>query len=238
MRMGKHYLWVLAAYFSTVLFLCLGFGVIWLIESDPIPIQFVLISSAIIVSTQYVFVLPIIKPPRLTIRGKSLLLSACLASVIAALMTLCVATFVFSVYMTLVKQLPRDDEIHEGFFFVVLGVSWLFWTVVLLTFVNRKKRDPSALVRITSWLFAGSIIEFLLSIPLAILVSRRTNCYCSTGSFIALIISFLSAIWLFGPFMIIVIIWRKRPWTKDHCFNCGYPRDRTTEVCSECGKSF
>ena len=229
----------LGAYCFNIAILLLAFFLFAVLADElfpPFPWKFMFICSAVIVGTQFIFILPIVKPPRLTIRGKSLLLSACMASFIAAVLTLGLVSLVYSIVMTLALDVPKEDEMQEGFFLIFLGSSWIVWTICLLIFVNRKKRDPSSIVKCTSWLFAGSIIELLLSIPLAILVARRSNCYCSTGSFFSLSLSFLAALWLFGPFMVILLVWRRRPWTKDHCFNCGYPRKLAdSSVCSECG---
>jgi len=229
----------LGAYCFNIAILLLAFFLFAVLADElfpPFPWKFMFICSAVIVGTQFIFILPIVKPPRLTIRGKPLLLSACMASFIAAVLTLGLVSLVYSIVMTLALDVPKEDEMQEGFFLIFLGSSWIVWTICLLIFVNRKKRDPSSIVKCTSWLFAGSIIELLLSIPLAILVARRSNCYCSTGSFFSLSLSFLAALWLFGPFMVILLVWRRRPWTKDHCFNCGYPRKLAdSSVCSECG---
>ena len=238
MSIGKRLLFILGAYVSTVLLLVLGFVIFNLIEDElfqPLPWEFVFICPAVIVGSQLIFILPMVKPPRLLTQGESLLLSACMASVIASILTLGLWSLVYSIFMNLVLDVPKEDEIQEGFFLIFLASSWIVWTICLLLFVNRSKRDPSSIVKVTSWLFAGSIIEFLLSIPLAILVARRSNCYCSTGSFVSLSLSFFAALWLFGPFMVILLVWRKRPWTKDHCFNCGYPRKVNADCCSECG---
>ncbi len=195
-----------------------------------------IITACIIVGTQLIFILPLVKPPRLTIQGKSLLLSICMAGVIASVLTFGLVSLVYSVITTLVLNVPNEDEMQEELIWVILVASWIVWSICLIVFVLRKKRDPSILVKVTSWLFAGSLVEFLLSIPLAIMVARRSNCYCATGSFIALSLSFFATLWLFGPCMVILLVWRKRPWTKDHCMNCGYPRKLAHgDVCSECG---
>ena len=176
----------LGAYCFNIAILLLAFFLFALLEDElfsPFPWKFIFSCSAVIVGTQFIFILPIVKPPRLTIRGKPLLLSACMASFIAAVLTLGLVSLVYSIVMTLALDVPKEDEMQRGFFLLFLGAPWIVWTICLLVFVNREERDPSSIVKCTSWLFAGSIIEFLLSIPLAILVARRSNCYCSTGSF-------------------------------------------------------
>jgi len=200
--------------------------------------EYILICPAIIVITQLIFVLPMVKPPQLTIGGKSLVCSIVIVSGIAATMTLALYGLVHSLVISIMMNTPKQDGISEFFFWLFLGVSWVVWSTGLLIYVHRKNKDPGTLVRVTSGLFAGTLIEFLLSIPLTIMVERRTNCFCDSGAFIALCFSFLAAVWLFGPCMIVVVVWRKRPWIKDHCFNCGYPRKTTSSgVCSECGKT-
>lgn len=229
----------MGAYIATVAILLVTFILFNMVLDElfpPLPWGFIFICPAVIVATQCIFVLPIVKPPRLTIRGKSLVVSTCMASFIGALLMVGFVTFVYSIVVTLAMNMPKQDVTEQSYFWFFLGFSWVVWTIGLLIYINRNKRDPSSLVRCTSWLFAGSLIELLLSIPLAIMVARRSNCYCSTGSFVSLTFSFFATLWLFGPFMIILLFWRKRPWTKDHCFNCGYPRKTVNStVCSECG---
>ena len=116
--------------------------------------------------------------------------------------------------------------------------TWTVWSFLLWNHIKRSKHDPSVLATFTGKLFAGSLVEILLAIPLFAMVKRKTNCYCETGSFGALIMSVMACLWLFGPFMFIVLVWRKRPWTRTHCFSCGYPRKiKKAKICSECGSA-
>jgi hypothetical protein len=120
-----------------------------------------------------------------------------------------------------------------------LVLCWIGWSIPLWIFANRRHRDPGILVRITGKLFAGTIVELLLAIPLTLIIKRRTDCYCATGSFGALIFSLMGCLWLFGPGIVIALFWKKRPWEKDHCFACGYPRKVAASTnCSECGTAF
>ena len=239
MKVANRLLIFLGVYVLTVLVLRLALYLYSLLLDDLFdgyPWDFILVCPAIIVITQLIFVLPMVKPPQLTFGGKSLVCSMILVSGIAATMTLSLFGLVYSLVISIMMDTPKQDFISELFFWLFLGVSWVVWSTCLLIYVHRKHKDPSTLVRVTSALFAGTLIEFLLSIPLTIMVERRTDCYCGSGTFIALCFSFLATIWLFGPFMIVVFIWRKRPWTKDHCFNCGYPRKlASSRLCSECG---
>lgn len=222
---------------------------------------YISVSSLLFVTSQVIFVLPMVMPPKLSTTGRSLRLNILVASFVGATLTVIFAMLVASIITTMIFNLPEEDGwglyplLYSGIwifnldtsdftdrtvwlFIGFLCMSWFIWSLLLYVFVRRRKHDPSALVRITSWLFAGSIVELMLSIPLFIMVNRRSDCYCQTGAFGALVMSVFACLWLFGPCMLIVLIWRKRPWIKDHCYRCGYPRKVVgAGSCSECGTS-
>jgi len=221
------------------------------------------VSVILFVGSQIIFILPLVKPPKITSKGKPLLRSLLVAGLFAAILTIGFGMLVMSI-VQLSISLPLGDqwaipprlfvggwavtwselfelsqpEVYTLYIeFGVLVVFWIFWTTLLWVYVQRRNRDPGLLVRITGWLFAGTLFEVLLAVPLMLIVRRRSDCYCSTGSFGVLILSIMGCLWLCGPGFIIAMFWRKRPWTKDHCANCGYPKKITNaEVCSECGK--
>ena len=220
------------------------------------------ISVILFVGSQIIFILPLVKPPNITSKGKPLFRSVLIAGLFAAILTILFGMMVMSI-VQLSTAMPSEDRwaIFSMFFvgwwavewseffdssqpeiyilyveFGVLLISWIFWTSLLWVFVQRRHRDPGSLVRITGWLFSGTCIELLLSVPLMLIVRRRTDCYCATGTFGTLILSIMGCLWLCGPGIVIAICWNKRRWTKDHCFKCGYPRRVTSAVhCSECG---
>ena len=221
------------------------------------------ISVLVFVGSQIIFILPLVKTPTITSKGKPLLCSVLIAGMFAAILTIMFGMLVMSI-VQMSMTMPSDDgwaifsllfvgwwavEWSDFFspamlpemyiFYVEFGVllvSWMFWSWLLWVFVQRRHKDPSSLVRITGWLFAGTIFELLLAVPLMLIVRRRTDCYCATGSFGALILSIMGCLWLCGPGIVIALIWRKRPWIKDHCFHCGYPRKVAgASICSECG---
>ena len=232
---------IFAAYLFNVGFLVILNVLLDLASDSTIRIQWkeCLIFSSIIVGTQAIFILPLVRPPTSSLYGKSLILSTLIAAFVASLCTLAFAGFILSLIVTVFFNFPKLDETITHIFLIFLSCSWVVWTVLLVIFVNRGSRDGGFIVRLTGFLFAGSIIEFLLSIPLVIMVEKRSSCYCATGSFLSLIASFTASLWLFGPFIVILLFWRKRPWIKDHCVKCGYPRKVVSAgVCSECGWTF
>jgi hypothetical protein len=241
MNGSKRLLIILGAYVLNVAFVIGSLALLQLINGSTVKIfwSFPLVTSAIIVGTQALFVLPLVRPPSTTLYGKSLFLSMIIAALIASINTFALVVFIFSIVTTMFLDFPDKDQISEWFILGFLGCSWILWSILLIIFAKRRNKDASPLVKLTSWLFAGSLVEFLLSIPLVIMVNRRSSCYCETGSFLALVASFVAAFWLFGPFMLILLFWRKRPWQKDHCLSCGYPRKVTgANVCSECGSVY
>jgi hypothetical protein len=241
MKGAKRFLLILGAFLFNVAIL-VGINVGLDVRDDStVEMEWItwLIVASIIVGTQTIFILPLVRPPSSTFYGKSLKLSILLTSVVASVCTFALVVFVYSLVTTIFLDFPKQDSISQEFFWFFLGCSWIVWSVLLLVFVQRGNRDTNPLVRMTGFLFAGSLVEFLLSIPLTIMVGRRSDCYCETGSFFSLIASFIAALWLFGPFMVILLFWRKRPWCKDHCLSCGYPRKvATSDVCSECGRAY
>jgi len=214
-------------------------------------------ASLIFVSSQAIFIVPFVKPPKVTSKGMPLKISILIAGFVGTTLCVIFVSAVLSIVLTLfLGQSDGGDNwgigpilysllwIFDGFEpellypLACIVVSWIIWSTLLCIFVRRRKRDPRALVKITGWLFAGSLVELLLSIPLFIMVNKKTDCYCATGSFGALIMAVFTSLWLFGPWMVILLVWKRRPWTKDHCLYCGYPRKvMSTEICSECGNA-
>jgi hypothetical protein len=241
MKLAKRLLLVVGAYICTLAFFVAFNVIINLSFGDPISIAWdvSLITAAIIVSTQTLFVLPLVRPPKTSLYGTSLTLSFMLAAIVASLFSTALIAFVYSFVVSIFLDAAHKDDIIGNVFIVLISCSWIVWSALLLLFVRRRNKDARQLVRWTGWLFAGSFIEFLLTIPLTIMVARRSDCYCETGSFFALVFSLIASIWLFGPCLVIVLFWRKRPWCKDHCTKCGYPRQvRNADACSECGAKY
>ena len=232
----------------------LAYGQDW----NQIDWRYIVIASFVFVTMQAIFVLPLVTPPKLSSKGMPLNVSIIIAGFMGGALCVIFASATMSIMFTLLLGQNGEGD-HFGYAPVLYSLGWIFddgyvpdflyplifivvswflWSVLLLIYIHRRKRDPGVLVKITSWIFAGSLVELLLSIPLFVMVNKKSDCYCSTGSFAALVLSVFTSLWLFGPCMVILLIWRKRPWTKDHCFSCGYPRKTTAENCSECGTKF
>lgn len=258
--------WVFVSFLVVI---CTFMGALASVAGDPLfDVEFWLysvISALIFTTSQIIFIIPMAKPPKLSTKGRSLRLQMLIAGLLGTILTVILAMMVASVITTLILNKGDEDEwgyalvifsgvwIFEGnspdlddlndpIFLGHLGfivITWCIWSYLLWKRIKLSKHDPSVLSTFTGKLFAGSLVELILSIPLIVMVQRRADCYCATGSFGALIMSVMASLWLFGPFIFIVLFWRKRPWTRTHCFTCGYPRKiANATVCSECGGVF
>jgi hypothetical protein len=115
-------------------------------------------------------------------------------------------------------------------------VGWAIWTVILLYATRRS--DPKRLHnRLAIVLLGGTILEVLITVPIDIMVRRRTDCYCATGTFFALCCGVWATLWLAGPGIILAVTTRRRrSWGETHCLSCGYAKGPSPSMrCSECG---
>ncbi len=121
-------------------------------------------------------------------------------------------------------------------FWLLILVGWAIWIPLLYVFTRRT--DPKRLHnRLVIVLLGGTIIETLVIVPVDIMVRRRTDCYCETGTFLALCCSIWALLWLTGPGIILAVTSRRRRrWGDTHCLNCGYAKGPTPgDRCPECG---
>ena len=121
------------------------------------------------------------------------------------------------------RAAPEDKGPLWIIAFAMLGIGWAGWTAVLLIFARGIWADRT-LGRLVGLLLGGTIVELLVVLPIDIMVRRRTNCYCVTGTFAAIALSALSIIWLAGPGAVLALrSGRHRAWRETHCERCGYP---------------
>ncbi len=205
-------------------------------------------------ASQVMFLLPIFQRARAGERGTSLGRSLVVAGGIAGMLT-CGLLMALASAVTLLPANADDEWGMPVMAFLsllewdndmlaplsiglaVLAVSWVVWTLILRAFARRRHRDAAWLPRLTALLLAGTAIEVVLTVPVDLLVRRRNDCYCTTGTFGALIVGLTAALWLLGPGIVFLLLRHRRPWDADHCPYCGYPRTgAASETCSECGR--
>ena len=124
---------------------------------------------------QALFVLPVLRPAPKAKRGKSLAVTLVLAAMLASALLGGIAAALAHVL--------QDDVRAPTFALVGLLVflsSWIVWTVLLIRFVSRDRASSreEILTRLAHQLFAGTVVEALLAIPLDVMIRQRESCYC------------------------------------------------------------
>ena len=115
---------------------------------------------------------------------------------------------------------------------VAIGVLWAW----LLSYAGSS-RHPGAITRWVRWLFAGSCVEVAIAAPTYVLAIRRDTCYCSWGSWWAIVAGTTTMVLLCGPALVLLATRQTRmQWMRSVCGECGYPRRGNAPLCPECGK--
>lgn len=210
--------------------------------------SYLLVPVALVVLTQAVFLLPhAVLTRRRSSSGRSLLWSMIGAAFMAALATASLFLALASL-QSLIQgrdgELPADPNseyfaIAAHWLLPPLLLSWVMWSVILYRFAQRRpgRTLPDRLIGL---LLAGTVVETLIVVPIDIMVRRRTDCYCATGTFHSLWLSGLALLWLSGPGALLALTSkRRRTWEELHCPACGYGKGPTPgAVCPECGHAW
>ncbi len=161
--------------------------------------------------------------------------SVLIAAAGAATLVLCAALAITGCIELLVGH-----ELRNTYFLAIAGVFLVSWTIatpLLWRFVKRRPAD-TALSRIASMLFFGTCIEVAASIPIDVMIRRKTECYCGEATFWSLSISWGLGSLALGPMVFLIpFSQRRKRWYAGRCEVCGYdmsglPR---AERCPECG---
>lgn len=207
---------------------------------------FAAIISTAIAILQLLILLPVRKPrPRLN-RGWPLWLAITAAGACGAMLASGIVMAGFGLPTALGTREPEARVVQWTLVCVVL-ISWLAVTPLIMAFV-RKRLDAGqshdlVLRRLSALLFKGTVIEAVLIIPLDVMVRRKTDCYCGTGTFWALTVCIGVGIITLGPIVLLPVFARRnKPWFKHHCDACGYdlsglpaPKGESPPRCPECG---
>ena len=93
---------------------------------------------------------------------------------------------------------------HLVYLQAVLGVwvlSWLIWTPILL---HRSRRDADALERFVGRSIKGSAVALALCLPWYYVLRRKQSCFCSLGTFWALVLGLWSLLIVGGPLLFVL----------------------------------
>lgn len=210
----------------------------------------------VLVGSQVVFLFPVMPLRVRAGRPRSLRYSIMLASLCAAMLTVGLAMGLASLvqliggwldaasvplyigaYAIVVEGFTEESLKEPGFIIAVacFVVSWILWSILIMKFM-RRGQPLDRMTRLTGLLFAGTLIELILILPLEAMVRRRADCVCQTGSFQSLLGGFVAALWLLGPVAFLILLRRRSSWWARHCQRCGYGKDQIAgDRCPECG---
>lgn len=206
------------------------------------------IFAALFIGSQLLFLLPIFRfRPPTSGRRKSLKFSLVMTVFVGGFLSIALFGAMLelggSIFTTNYVRSPwkyGGDLLDQHWLLPIasaaLVFSWLLWSVIIFVF-SRQLWADKALGRWIGILLGGTFIELGIIIPIDVMVRRRTDCYCATGTFWSLCIASLAIFWLSGPGMYIAITSkRRRMFRERHCVNCGQAKGPTPgEKCPECG---
>jgi hypothetical protein len=122
----------------------------------------------------------------------------------------------------------------------VVLIAWIAGTPLILSFMRRGEPERK-LSRICACLFLGTIVEAAAAIPMDVMIRKRTDCYCSEGTFWTLTICWAFGSLTLGPVIFLVPFSRRRKrWYTGHCEVCGYDMHGCMHAdrCPECGSGW
>lgn len=94
-------------------------------------------------------------------------------------------------------------------FYIIMVVLWLVWTVVFYLYWRRRERWYRLTWMINS-LIAGSILESFVAIGVYAWNPQNDSCWCARGAYTGLVFGATVMIWLFGPGVILLFLYRQR----------------------------
>lgn len=193
-------------------------------------------------AAQLIFVFPVRRPAPARSRGTALGASLGLAGlgvgVLSGALVLAVACVVQVYELLGARPLVDTGAFDPGW--IIVGwclVSWAVATPLLIRFCRRGPRE-ALLGRLSSRLFVGTVVEVTAIIPLDVMVRRRADCHCGSGTFIGLLMCASVGIFALGPAVFLpVLARRRRRWYEGKCEGCGYDMSPTPRApcCPECG---
>jgi len=211
-----------------------GLSVIADVLIDPGFALIVGVWAAGVVGLQGLFLFPVRRPIARRDAHMSVLMSLTVAGLASALLLADGAVAAVEVFTEWEEIAHRSAPWLS--LLAALLTAWAAATPVL--FVFSRGRQESVLGRVSAGLFLGTIIELVAIIPLDVMVRRRTDCYCATGTFLGLTTVGSVGLFSFGPAVLLPLLARRRRrWWSGHCDVCGYDMEglRGAERCPECG---
>ena len=171
-------------------------------------------------------------------RGVPVALSIVLAAFLAGIV---VASILVGFVAAL--NLAVGDKIDDHAFALSLAtlatllLSWSVATPLLLRF-SRATHPEYFLSRLANTLFLGTLIEAAAIIPFDVMIRKKSNCYCTEGTFFALTALWSVGFLILGPAVYLLPLGRRRKRLMNgRCPVCGYDlrSSPNAPACPECG---
>ena len=94
-----------------------------------------------------------------------------------------------------------DAEPYAVGVLAVWLLSWLIWTPILL---HRSRGQADAVERFVGKNIAGSAVGLALCLPWYFVLRRKQSCFCSLGTFWALVLGLWSLLVIGGPLLFVL----------------------------------
>lgn len=138
-----------------------------------------------------------------------------------------------------------DQKMGEDYFLAVfclaVGGGWIGWGVLLWVYARRWTRYQT-LWRLSSLLFAGSLLELVASAPSHVITSRRPGCLAGIGTMLGIVAGVYVMLFSFGPMIVLLFLrprYRRERMEDTLCPVCEYDLRGTIAAgrtqCPECG---
>ena len=224
----------LSRYMRTQIALIVGL-VIYFVREIPAWFVFVVLFLMILTQAGFLAGAPHLTWPR-PHKRRPMIVSKVVAALAAALLT-------YGLCASLVSLADLSRNRHTNFeAWILLVVVLCLWAAWCVPFLLVWAGEWLPMFRRTyKYIFAGTALELLITLPIDIQVRKRTSCYCEEGSFLGLVIGITVAVWSFGPGLILLYLNRKfqRRIALGRCQKCGYDlRGLSENRCPECGTGF
>lgn len=208
---------------------------------DPEFVVSMLVTLVVLTVAQGLLLLPARRPGFALGKGKNLRTSLVIAGFSIGVLVLG-AVAVIAGFLE-AHDLGTDGmerHLPGGMTVAAIGVvlaGWAVATPLLIAFSRRGPRED-VLSRLSRRLLVGTMVEVALLIPLDVMVRRRTDCYCWSGSYWGLTLCGAVGMLFAGPAIFLPLLSKhRRTWYTGHCGVCGYDMsgDPTALRCPECG---
>jgi hypothetical protein len=114
----------------------------------------------------------------------------------------------FGAFIAAVELYDKPVSLLTGFLFVPLA-GWIVWGVLFFLHTRPMGRFASV-KRFTAFLFVGSLLELLATIPSHLIVIRRPGCLVGLGTMMGIAAGVYVALWSFGPFVVLLFLRPKK----------------------------